>query len=130
MTKYLTAAALLGALALTGSGLANAQPAQSKAACFFATDMGNWTAPDDHTMYLKIGSQRVYRLDFANACSAMTGIQPHLITQFHGGDSVCSPLDLDLKVSDGSGFAEGCIVSNMTELTRAQIDALPRKDKP
>ena len=138
MNRYLTATALLGALALTGSGLANAQPpaspapppAKTETRCFYSTQWNGWTAPDAHTMYIRVGVDRVYKLDFAGQCDAMTWPNAHLITHIHGSDSICSPLDIDMKVSDSSGFAVPCIVSDMTELSPAQISALPKKSIP
>jgi hypothetical protein len=135
MTKYLTGAALLGALALTGSSLAgatlaNAEPAKPAARCFYANDWESWKAVDGHTMYVRVGIHRVFRLDFASTCQEMTWPDTHLITVFRGSNSVCSPLDIDLKVSDGHGFAEPCIVSGLSELSPDQIAALPKKSLP
>jgi hypothetical protein len=91
MNRYFTGAALLGVLALTGSGLAVAQPpAKPAMQCFYAHDWGNWTAPDAHTMYIRVGNRRIYRLEFASSCPMMTEPDVHLITHFRGADSVCS----------------------------------------
>jgi hypothetical protein len=136
MNKYLTGAAMLGALALTGSTLAGSTlasaepPAKPKSQCFYANDWQSWKASDDHTMYVRVGVRRVFRLDFASSCHSMTWPDVHLITVFRGSNSICSPLDIDLKVSDGHGFAEPCIVSGMSELTPDQISALPKSVVP
>jgi hypothetical protein len=134
MNRYLTTV-LAGALALSGSTLAGAQtpaptPAKPAPQCFYSTDWNNWVSPDDHTMFIRVGVDRVYRLDFASGCQAMTWPNAHLITHIHGSNSICSPLDIDLKVSEGQGFAEPCIVSNLTQLSRAEISALPKGSKP
>ena len=81
-------------------------------------------------MYVRVGMHRVFRLDFASSCHSMTWPDVHLVTVFRGSSSVCSPLDIDLKVSDGHGIAEPCIVSGLTELTPDQIAALPKKSLP
>jgi len=136
MNKYLTGAALLGMLALTGSTLAastvaNAQPtAKPGQQCFYANDWGNWRAADEHTMYIRVGLRRVFRLDFASSCHTMTWPGVHLITTFRGSSSICSPLDIDLKVADDHGIPEPCIVSGLSELTPDQIAAMPKKDLP
>jgi hypothetical protein len=136
MNKYLTGAALLGALALTGSTLAGstlasaAPPAKPGTQCFYANEWQGWKAKNEHTMYLRVGMRRVFRLDFASSCQSMTWPDAHLVTVFRGTDSVCSPLDIDLKVSDGHGFAEPCIVSGLSELSPDQIAAIPKKDLP
>jgi hypothetical protein len=135
MNKYLTGAVLMGALALTGSSLvgaslANAEPSKPAARCFYSNDWESWKATDQHTMYVSVSGRRVFRLDFASSCQAMTWPDTHLITVFRGGNSICSPLDIDLKVSDSNGFAEPCIVSGLTELTPDQIAALPKTSRP
>lgn len=134
MNRCLTASTLLGALALTGSTLASAQPAAPPAAkapeCFFISEWNNWVAPDEHTMYIRVGVSRVYKLGFAQTCSEMTQPFAHLITQVRGSSSICSPIDIDLKVSEDHGISEPCIVTDMTELTPAQIAALPKNAKP
>jgi len=132
MHRYMTGAALLGALAMTGSSLASAEPsaAAKGSSCFYANDWQSWRAPDNHTMYLRVGLRRVFKLDFASSCQTMTWPDVHLVSVFRGTDSVCSPLDLDLKVADGSGIVEPCIVSGLSELTPDQIAALPKKSLP
>jgi hypothetical protein len=129
MNRYITGAALLGALALTGSTVAVAQPQSHPNQCFYSNDWGNWKAPDAHTMYIQVSGKRVFRLDFASSCQMMTYPSAHLITVFRGGNSICSPLDIDLKVSDG-GIPESCLVSKMTQLSPAEAAAIPQKDRP
>jgi hypothetical protein len=130
MKRYLTTAALFGALALTafGSSAVQAQPARSE--CFYSNQWGNWKATDDHTMYIRVNQHEIFRLDFANSCTEMTWPGAHLITHVHGSDSICSPLDIDLKVSTDRGFATPCIVSGMTRLSDAQVAALPKSALP
>jgi hypothetical protein len=136
MNKYLTGAALAGALtltglALTGSTTASAEPpAKPGSQCFYSTEWQGWKATDDHTMYIRVGMRRIFRLDFASSCHTMTWPGVHLVTVYRGGDTVCSPLDLDLRVSDGNGIAEPCIVSGLSELSPDQIAAIPKKDLP
>ena len=138
MNGYLTGAALLGALALTGSSLANAQspaaappPSPRPApACFYSSDWNSWTAPNAHTLYIRVGVRRIYRLDFDYACTSMTEPNARLITHVHGSNSICSPIDIDLKVSNGDGFAEPCIVSKMTQLSDVEAAALPKDQRP
>ncbi len=134
----LVGAAVCGALALSGSVLTSqalAQPAKSTAPlkrCFFAHDWQGWRAPNGHMMYVRVDGHRIYRVDFSSSCDALTWPDAHLITTFHGTDSVCTPLDLDIKVSDsGPGrMVEPCIASGLSELTPEEIAAIPKKDLP
>lgn len=110
LNRYLTAGALLGALALSGSALTMAQ-AQDGATplpeghkvtrCFFASQWEGWKAPNAHVMYVRVNMHDVYRVDFASSCQELTWPDAHLITTFRGSNSVCTPLDLDIKVSEG-----------------------------
>ena len=69
----------------------------------------------------------------AGSCPELTFPNPHLITHTFGPDEVCSAVDWDLKVADGTGpgsFATPCIVAKMTKLTPAEAAAIPKKFKP
>jgi len=135
LNKILIGAAISGALALTGSALAQpAGPAQSSAPlkhCFYARDWQSWHAPNEHSMYVRVNLHQIYRVDFASGCNELTWPDVHLVTTFRGSDSVCTPLDLDIKVSDGPrGIPEACIASGITELTPEEVAAIPKKDRP
>jgi hypothetical protein len=53
-----------------------------------------------------------------------------LINQVRGSNWICSPLDLDLTLSDRQGFREPLIARSLRKLTPAEIAAIPRKDLP
>jgi Family of unknown function (DUF6491) len=123
MRKILMAGAL-AAIALAGLP-ANAQaPGQS---CFYSNQWTSWKAPDDHTIFLKVGN-RVYRLDLAS-CPTLNMGGATLITHSHS-TQICSAIDWDLKVRGGGGVTTGCIVSKMTQLTADEIAALPKDARP
>src|SRR5690242_3474121 len=109
--------ALTAAFAFAATAV-SAQPAAAPSnSCFFVNQFDTWKAPDDKTMYIKTTGKRYYRLDMAGTCSALKGINPHLITTFTGSNSICSKLDWNLKVARAPGApAEACIVSAMTEM--------------
>ncbi|HEX4197498.1 MAG TPA: DUF6491 family protein [Caulobacteraceae bacterium] len=113
----------LAAAAALAAGLPAVAEAQG---CFYPNQWTSWKAPDDHTIFLKVG-QRVFRLDIAGSCPSLhTGAR--LITRTDA-TQLCRPVDWDLRVSDG-GVASRCIVSNMTQLTSGQIAALPPDARP
>jgi hypothetical protein len=132
--RKLRSAAILGlaAASLIGLSSAYADPAGSRPSrCFNARDWRGWTVtPDGKSMFIRTGVRNIYRLDFANGCRAARGIGVHLVTRIRGSSSICSPLDLDLKVSDGLGFASPCIVSGITALSTDEAAALPKALKP
>jgi hypothetical protein len=124
----LTLAATLGlAGAATAAGSANSSPGT----CFFARSWEGWKAPNDKTLYLRVNHQDVYRVDLQVGSSFLTGPDPHLINDVKGPDTICTPLDLDLRVSPGSGEpAEPLFVKSLVKLTPQQVAAIPKKDLP
>ena len=119
----------VGFMAAICGGQAVAQDTSPRA-CFYGRDMAGWKAPDPHTMYVSVNPNKVYRLTFNQPCASLMYMDVHLITKFHGSDSVCSPIDWDLQVSDLHGSREACIVSSMTPMTPAEIAAIPSKYRP
>ena len=110
---------------------AMAQPARPAGQCFATTEMGNWRAANASTLYIRVHMNKIYRLDLRGRCSLLTAPGARLITTFRGSNLVCSPLDWDLRVSEGIGStSEPCIVKAMTPLSPAEIAALPPKAKP
>ncbi len=124
----LGAAIMAASLAMQGVSFAADDSARH---CFFSSQFNNWKAADDKTMFIRVGVNRYFRVEFANGCQTLTWPNAILVTQFRGSNTVCSAIDWDLKVSQGPhGITEACIVSQMTELTPAEVAALPKKAKP
>jgi len=115
-----------------GCGSAMAQPAAQHSSCFFANQFSDWRAPDDKTIYIRVGVTRYFRLDMEGICYRLKSPGSHLVMNIHGPDTICSALDWDLKVGDsGMGnISTPCIVKTMTELSPAEADAIPKKFKP
>ena len=126
-------AALAGTAAAAMIGSAGAGPqASAKPAnqCFYGHDWQGWHAtPDSRAIYIRVNINDIWRLDFSSTCPRLNEPGVHLVTKTVN-DLVCSPLDLDLKVSDNQGFATPCIVSGVTKLSEAEAKALPAKLKP
>jgi hypothetical protein len=133
MRKRLLATTLIGvAVAVLGMAAADAQPSQKPAPqCFFSQDWDGWKATkDSKTIYIRVGVSHIYRLDLSNACPELQMPDAHLITHIRGSSTICTALDLDLKVSDMHGFATPCIVSQITPLSPAEAAALPKDVRP
>jgi hypothetical protein len=121
-------AGVLAATTLAAALPAGAQPGRS---CFFATQWYGWKAPDDHTVYLNVGNNRVFKVDLAGACPALTTGDAKIVSIDRGSDGIiCSPLDLDLHVSLGDHILTACIVHGLSELTPDQISAIPKNQRP
>lgn len=133
MIARIVMAGLAGAVFLLPvAGLAQ-PPAPSPAPkneCFFTSQFANWRAGGDRTIYIRTNANRFYRLDLTGRCPALTSPGAMLVNKFHSS-SICSPLDWDMRVSQGPGsIAMSCTVSKMTRLSPAEVAALPKDQKP
>lgn len=128
----LAAAGLLASAAHAQGSVpdAKAKPARVDRPCFSLSDWHGWSAPNDKTMYLKVRNRDVYRLDLAHGSNQLTWPGSHLVTIVRGSDRICNPIDLDLRVSDGSGFAIPIRAKTITKLTPEEVAAIPKKDRP
>jgi hypothetical protein len=98
--------------------------------CFYLSDWDGWSAPDKNTLYLKVRNRDVYRVDLSHGTNQLTSPGVHLVSVVRGTDQICRPLDLDLRVSDGFGFAMPIMAKAITKLSTEEIAALPKKDRP
>jgi hypothetical protein len=126
--------AAVAALVLAGvswGGLAHADTpaAKPKSACFFTRDWSNWHAPTKDMIYLRVNVRDIYRIDLNYGSQMLTWPDSHLINEVRGTDSVCSPIDLDLKVAE-DGIIEPLFVKAITRLTPEEVAAIPKKDLP
>lgn len=124
-------AALLG---LAGPALAATPPDKpadktSDRSCFFSRDWDGWRSPDDHTIYFRVRLHDVYRVDLSAGSNMLTDPSNHLVSVMRGTNTVCSPLDLDLKVSDGH-ISVPLIATKITKLTPEEAAAIPKKFQP
>ena len=134
--KSMIRAGLLTTVLLAAAAPALADPAAKDAApraarsCFYLSDWDGWSAPNKDTLYLKVRNRDVYRVDLAHGTNQLTSPGVHLVSVVRGVDSVCAPLDLDLRVSDGFGMAMPIRAKTITKLTPDEIAAIPKKDRP
>lgn len=126
---------LLLALGLIAASTpAMAQPAaksETKTTCFYSNQMDNWKAPNPKTIYIRVGMHRYYRLDLAAPCYALRSPGAFLITRITGPQTICGAVDWNLHVATSwNDIPQACIVKKMTQLTPAEVAALPKKAKP
>ncbi len=127
---------VLAVLAVSAAGAIpsqaqNADPVPKRDACFFSSQFQGWRAPNDKTIIIRVGINRFYRLDLAASCHTLTAPNAHLINRIRGSDVICRPLDWELMVDTSpGGFAQACIVREMTQMNRDEVAALPAKYRP
>lgn len=122
----LLAAAALG---VAGAAYADRPAAKGKTTCFFSRNWNGWRSPDGKTIYLRVNVRDIYKVDLAGGSQLLTWPDSHLIQDVRGPDSVCYPIDLDLKVANDH-IVEPLFVKAITKLTPEQVAALPKKDLP
>jgi hypothetical protein len=123
-------AAALSAAALTSISLpADAAPGTVRS-CFRYTDWENWRSPSPDVLYLKVRMHDVYRVDLVGGSNRLNDPGIFLISHVRGPNMICSPLDLDLKVTDSSGFSTPLIARTITKLTPEEVAAIPKKFRP
>jgi len=124
MRRHSIAAALAATALLAGGVPAMAQGHGQS--CFYPNQWTSWKAPDDHTIFLKVGA-RIFRLDVGGSCQGLlTG--GTLITHSQSSQ-FCSAIDWDLRVRNGD-ITTACIVTGMSQLTPDQAAALPANARP
>jgi hypothetical protein len=133
MRAFRSSLALAAVLAAACNAQADAQTspaAPTHSSCFFVNQFYNWKAPDSRTIIIRVNMSRYFRLDLAGTCPGVTYPDSHLIMNVHGPDTICSAVDWDLKVNQMNGIPTPCIVKTMTEMTPAEIAAIPKKFRP
>lgn len=127
----LAAAAALAVSGVAAPAMAGDTGAKPKAArsCFHHSDWDGWSAPNANQLYLRV-NRDVYQVDLSAGSNQLTWGSSHLISTVRGVDTVCSAIDLDLAVSDSSGFSTPLIAKSIRKLTLEEVAAIPKKDLP
>ncbi len=122
--------ALASVLGLAAATESHAQQSHAADQCFFTCDIQNYLAPDDHTLYLRVRNNAIYRIDLINACPEMPMNIGHIALQtVAGSGTICHAIDLDLKVSS-NGTSTACLIKSLHRLTPEEAAALPKEDRP
>jgi len=112
------------------SSMALAQiPPKAPEQCFFARDVNGFSAPNDHTVYIRVGVSKVYRLDLMNDCVNLTYRQSIGLESIPAESWICSPLDATVIYRD-TGFPERCPVTAIHQLSPDELAKLPKRDRP
>ena len=131
--KTLTAAAATAAILLGAAAPVVAATRDTpNAPCFFVTQWRGWKSPSPDTLYLGINNHDIYEVKLSGGGSSqLSWPDMHLVSiDRGGGGSVCSALDLDLKIADTNGFAEPLIAKSMRKLSPEEAAAVPPKYRP
>jgi len=132
----LMAAAALAALSVVA--LTSTMPQAAKAAdkpgaqqCFNTRMLNGFNAPNDHTLYIRVGVNDVYRLDLGAGCTDIAFKQDIGLRSVPPGDSfICNPLQTEIVYGGAGGIPERCQVDAMHKLTPDEYAALAKRDRP
>lgn len=105
------------------------KPASTQRACFFASQVNNWTSDrDEKVAYLYVGAKDVYRAELFGRCLGLDDALSIGVQSRGGGSSVCDGLDLDLLVESPIG-PQRCPVTKLTKLTPDEVAAMKQSKK-
>jgi len=127
--KALILTAAVAALGIAGAAHADAPAAKPKTPCFFSRDWSGWRSPDPKTIYLRVRVNEIYKVDLSFGSALLAWPDSHLINELRGTDSICTPLDLDLKVGNDH-MVEPLFVKSISKLTPEQVAEIPKKYLP
>ncbi|MDZ4052230.1 MAG: DUF6491 family protein [Phenylobacterium sp.] len=96
--------------------------------CFFTRNVSGFSAPDDETLYLRVGVRDVYQMQMFSPCPDMDWAQ-RLAVVSRSGSSVCRGMDATI-ISPGPLGEQRCMVRAVRKLTPAEVEALPRGSRP
>lgn len=100
-------------------------------ACFHLSDWdGGWSAPDQQTILLRMRSLDIWRVDLERASRTVDWDDSYLVSAKLGPDRVCYPNDLHLRTGSVTGAAMTLRARSISKLTKDEIAALPKKDRP
>ncbi|MBV8593933.1 MAG: hypothetical protein JOZ27_06505 [Caulobacteraceae bacterium] len=122
--------ALASALAIAATTSAQSRSADPEGPCFFVTEWKGWSSPDPNTLYLRVNMHDIYKVSLSAGSPSLAWPDMHLVSVDRGGSSICTALDLDLKVADTHGFAEPLIARSLRKLTPEEVAAIPKKYLP
>ena len=104
------------------------ETAKAPRACFFNRDIRGFAAPDDKTLYLRVRSTEVFRLDMMGRCPDLDW-ENRIAIDSRGSSSICDAMDATVLVRGPIGV-DRCPVRAITRLTPEEVAALPRKARP
>jgi hypothetical protein len=130
--KTISAAALaalvaLGAVAPTAT-VAKSPATPSKSQCFFTRNANGFAAPDDKTLYVRVGVRDVYEFQMFGSCLDLDWSH-QLALVSRASSSICTGMDAEVVTRSPIG-PQRCPVRSVRKLTVEEVAALPRKSRP
>ena len=119
----------LGAAASTPALAKDKAPgASAQHACFFTRNADGFAAPDDKTLYVRVGVRDVYKFEMFGTCPDIDWNQ-RLALVSRASSSICTGMDAEVITHSPIG-PQRCPVRNVQKLTPEEVAALPPKARP
>jgi hypothetical protein len=129
--KTLSAAAAGAVVFCAAAPVLAATRGEPSSPCFFVTQWRGWKSPNPDTLYLGVNNHDIYEVKLSGGGSTqLSWPDMHLVSVDRGSGSICSAIDLDLKIADTNGFSEPLIAKSMRKLSPAEVAAVPPKYRP
>lgn len=128
MTITLAAAA---AMLLTGAAAGETPAAKAPAAkrqCFLASNVTNFAAADQKTLYIRVGVRDVYEFNMFGTCPDIDWNQ-RLALVSRTSSWICDGMDAEVVTHSPIG-RQRCPVRSIRKLTPEEVKALPKRAQP
>jgi len=116
----------------TLAGAASSKPARDGKAsdhrCFAARNVNNFQAVDDTHVNLRVGVKDVYAMTLFAPCPEIDWAQ-RIALKSRSGAFICSALDAEV-ISPSTLGRQRCAIRDIRYLTPAEVEALPKRDRP
>jgi hypothetical protein len=96
--------------------------------CFRASDIQNSVQVSETRLNILTLDHRYIRVDMNGRCFYPPFIDAYVLRS-HGADIICTPIDMDISAGP-AGFKTPCIVDRISQMSPAEVAAMPKKEKP
>ena len=130
MKTTATLSAALLALACAGSAAAaDTPPAKTHNECFWTRNADGFAAPDEHTLYVRVGVRQVWKFEMFGPCPDIDWNQRLALVSRPAG-TICTGMDAEVITHSPGIGRQRCMVRSVKKLTPEEIAALPKRARP
>jgi hypothetical protein len=129
MRLTITLAAAVALLAGCAAPPSSSTATTSNRNCFLPRNVNGFAAPDDQTLYVRVGVRDIFRFEMMGRCPDMDWNQ-RLGLVARPGPWICERMDAQV-ITRATGIGrQTCFVQHMHKLTPEEIAALPPRSRP
>ena len=121
-------AALFAFAALPAAQAKSPTPDAKARQCFWARNVTNFAAANEHTVNVRVGVRDVYQFEMLGNCPEIDW-QQQIALVSRGSNFICSGMDADIVTRSTIG-PQRCPVRSIRKLTPEEVAGLDRRAKP